>query len=167
MSNSHTFDNNILRAYDIRGEVGKNLNNIDAERLGNIFASSFNKKQKKIIVCRDGRLSSPELVKSLKKGLYESGADIIDIGLGPSPMLYFAANHLDSDGAIMVTGSHNPPQHNGFKIMKGKVPFFGNDILDIGERGIKGEWDYSDGSKLDYFIAVSYTHLTLPTICSV
>ena len=67
MSNVHIFDNNILRAYDIRGEVGKNLNNIDAERLGNIFASSFNKKQKKIIVCRDGRLSSPELVKSLKK----------------------------------------------------------------------------------------------------
>ena len=87
MSNSYIFDNNILRAYDIRGEVGKNLNNIDAERLGNIFASSFNKKQKKIIVCRDGRLSSPELVKSLKKGLYESGADVIDIGLGPSPML--------------------------------------------------------------------------------
>ena len=53
MSNSHIFDNNILRAYDIRGEVGKNLNNIDAERLGNIFASSFNKKQKKIIICRD------------------------------------------------------------------------------------------------------------------
>ena len=149
MSNSHIFDNNILRAYDIRGEVGKNLNNIDAERLGNIFASSFNKKQKKIIVCRDGRLSSPELVKSLKKGLYESGADIIDIGLGPSPMLYFAANHLDSDGAIMVTGSHNPPQHNGFKIMKGKVPFFGNDILDIGERGIKGCLLYTSPSPRD------------------
>ena len=164
MSNSHIFDNNILRAYDIRGEVGKNLNNIDAERLGNIFASSFNKKQKKIIVCRDGRLSSPELVKSLKKGLYESGADIIDIGLGPSPMLYFAANHLDSDGAIMVTGSHNPPQHNGFKIMKGKVPFFGNDILDIGERGIKGEWDYSDGSKLDYFIDDKYINILLESL---
>ena len=164
MSNSHIFDNNILRAYDIRGEVGKNLNNIDAERLGNIFASSFNKKQKKIIVCRDGRLSSPELVKSLKKGLYESGADIIDIGLGPSPMLYFAANHLDSDGAIMVTGSHNPPHHNGFKIMKGKVPFFGNDILDIGERGIKGEWDYSDGSKLDYFIDDKYINILLESL---
>ena len=164
MSNSHIFDNNILRAYDIRGEVGKNLNNIDAERLGNIFASSFNKKQKKIIVCRDGRLSSPELVKSLKKGLYESGADIIDIGLGPSPMLYFAANHLDSDGAIMVTGSHNPPQHNGFKIMKGKVPFFGNDILDIGERGIKGEWNYSDGSKLDYFIDDKYINILLESL---
>ena len=164
MSNSHIFDNNILRAYDIRGEVGKNLNNIDAERLGNIFASSFNKKQKKIIVCRDGRLSSPELVKSLKKGLYESGADIIDIGLGPSPMLYFAANHLHSDGAIMVTGSHNPPQHNGFKIMKGKVPFFGNDILDIGERGIKGEWDYSDGSKLDYFIDDKYINILLESL---
>ena len=64
------------------------------------------------------------LVKSLKKGLLESGADVIDIGLGPSPMLYYAANHLKSDGAIMVTGSHNPSNHNGFKIMKGTVPFF-------------------------------------------
>ena len=123
MTKSHIFNNNILRAYDIRGEVGKTLDNIDAERLGNIFASSFDKKTKKIIVCRDGRLSSPELSQSLKKGLFESGADVIDIGLGPSPMLYFAANFLESDGAIMVTGSHNPPNHNGFKIMKGKIPF--------------------------------------------
>ena len=61
----------------------------------------------------------------------ESGADVIDIGLGPSPMLYYAENSMESDGAIIVTGSHNPPSHNGFKIMKGKAPFFGKDILDI------------------------------------
>src|SRR6056300_1273069 len=114
MSNTHVFNKNILRAYDIRGEVGNTLNNIDAERLGNIFASSFDKNKKIVIVCRDGRISSPPLVENLKKGLYESGADVIDIGVGPSPMLYFAANHLRSDGAIMVTGSHNPPNHNGF-----------------------------------------------------
>ena len=156
MSKSHIFNNNILRAYDIRGEVGKTLDNIDAERLGNIFASSFDKKTKKIIVCRDGRLSSPELSESLKKGLFESGADVIDIGLGPSPMLYFAANYLESDGAIMVTGSHNPPNHNGFKIMKGKIPFFGKDILDIGARGNDGNWSYSEGSKSDYSINDKY-----------
>jgi phosphomannomutase len=164
MTKSHIFNNNILRAYDIRGEVGKTLDNIDAERLGNIFASSFDKKTKKIIVCRDGRLSSPELSQSLKKGLFESGADVIDIGLGPSPMLYFAANFLESDGAIMVTGSHNPPNHNGFKIMKGKIPFFGKDILDIGVRGNDGNWNFSEGSKSDYSINDKYIDTLLKSL---
>ena len=164
MTKSHIFNNNILRAYDIRGEVGKTLDNIDAERLGNIFASSFDKKTKKIIVCRDGRLSSPELSQSLKKGLFESGADVVDIGLGPSPMLYFAANFLESDGAIMVTGSHNPPNHNGFKIMKGKIPFFGKDILDIGVRGNDGNWNFSEGSKSDYSINDKYIDTLLKSL---
>ncbi|MBH88001.1 MAG: phosphomannomutase [Pelagibacterales bacterium] len=164
MSNNHFFNKNILRAYDIRGEFGNTLNNIDAERLGNIFASSFSPKQKVIIVCRDGRLSSPELVENLKKGLYESGADVIDIGLGPSPMLYFAAHYLKSDGAIMVTGSHNPPNHNGFKIMRGKIPFFGKDILDIGEKARNGEWNYRLGSKEDYFISDKYIDVLLKSI---
>ena len=164
MFKSHIFNNNILRAYDIRSEVGKTLDNIDAERLGNIFASSFDKKTKKIIVCRDGRLSSPELSESLKKGLFESGADVIDIGLGPSPMLYFAANYLESDGAIMVTGSHNPSNHNGFKIMKGKIPVFGKDILDIGVRGNDGNWNYSEGSKSDYSINDKYIGTLLKSL---
>ncbi len=124
MFEPHEFNKNILRAYDIRGIFKETLNTIDAERLGNIFASSFNSGSKKIVVCRDGRLSSPDLVKSLKKGLLESGADVIDIGLGPSPMLYYAANHLKSDGAIMVTGSHNPSNHNGFKIMKANRHYY-------------------------------------------
>ena len=156
MFESHKFNNSILRAYDIRGIVGETLHNIDAERLGNIFASSFNTDKKKIIVCRDGRLSSPDLVNSLKKGLLDSGADVIDIGLGPSPMLYYAANHLKSDGAIMVTGSHNPSNHNGFKIMKGTVPFFGKDIVDIGLRGLNKNWQYAKGNLRDYYIQDEY-----------
>ena len=161
MLEAHEFNKSILRAYDIRGIVGKTLNNIDAERLGNIFASSFKGDTKKIIVCRDGRLSSADLVNSLKKGLFESGADVIDIGLGPSPMLYYAANHLKSDGAIMVTGSHNPADHNGFKIMKGTVPFFGKDILDIGVRGLKRDWHYSLGSLQDNYIEDDYIQTLL------
>ena len=161
MFESHKFNNSILRAYDIRGIVGETLHNIDAERLGNIFASSFNTDKKKIIVCRDGRLSSLDLVNSLKKGLFESGADVIDIGLGPSPMLYYAANHLKSDGAIMVTGSHNPADHNGFKIMKGTVPFFGKDILDIGVRGLNRDWHYSQGSLQDNYIEDDYIQTLL------
>ena len=157
----HEFNKNILRAYDIRGIVKETLTNIDAERLGNIFASSFNNGPKKVIVCRDGRLSSPDLVKSLKKGLLESGADVIDIGLGPSPMLYYAAHHLMSDGAIMVTGSHNPSNHNGFKIMKGTVPFFGDDISDIGVRGLNSDWSYSSGSSKEYYIEDEYIQTLL------
>ena len=156
MFEPHEFNKNILRAYDIRGIVKETLNSIDAERLGNIFASSFGNESKKIIVCRDGRLSSPDLVESLKKGLLESGAEVIDIGLGPSPMLYYAANHLKSDGAIMVTGSHNPSNHNGFKIMKGTVPFFGDDISDIGLRGLNSDWSYSLGSSKNYYIEDEY-----------
>jgi phosphomannomutase len=161
MFKPHKFNKNILRAYDIRGIVKKTLNDIDAERLGNIFASSFNNGPKKVIVCRDGRLSSPDLVKSLKKGLLESGADVIDIGLGPSPMLYYAAHHLMSDGAIMVTGSHNPSNHNGFKIMKGTVPFFGDDISDIGVRGLNSDWSYSSGSSKEYYIEDEYIQTLL------
>ena len=161
MLEAHEFNKSILRAYDIRGVVGQTLYNIDAERLGNIFASSFKGATKKIIVCRDGRLSSADLVNSLKKGLFESGADVIDIGLGPSPMLYYAANHLKSDGAIMVTGSHNPADHNGFKIMKGTVPFFGKDILDIGVRGLKRDWHYSLGSLQDNYIEDDYIQTLL------
>ena len=71
-------------------------------------------------------------------------------------MLYYAANHLKSDGAIMVTGSHNPSNHNGFKIMKGTVPFFGDDISDIGVRGLNGDWSYSSGSSKDYYIEDEY-----------
>ena len=161
MLEAHEFNKSILRAYDIRGVVGQTLYNIDAERLGNIFASSFKGATKKIIVCRDGRLSSDDLVNSLKKGLFESGADVIDIGLGPSPMLYYAANHFKSDGAIMVTGSHNPADHNGFKIMKGTVPFFGKDILDIGVRGLKTDWNYSQGSLQDNYIENDYIQTLL------
>jgi phosphomannomutase len=161
MFKPHKFNKNILRAYDIRGIVKETLNAIDAERLGNIFASSFNNGPKKVIVCRDGRLSSPDLVKSLKKGLLESGADVIDIGLGPSPMLYYAAHHLMSDGAIMVTGSHNPSNHNGFKIMKGTVPFFGDDISDIGVRGLNSDWSYSSGSSKEYYIEDEYIQTLL------
>ena len=161
MFKPHKFNKNILRAYDIRGIVKETLNDIDAERLGNIFASSFNNGPKKVIVCRDGRLSSPDLVKSLKKGLLESGADVIDIGLGPSPMLYYAAHHLMSDGAIMVTGSHNPSNHNGFKIMKGTVPFFGDDISDIGVRGLNSDWSYSSGSSKEYYIEDEYIQTLL------
>ena len=134
MNKFHVFDKSILRAYDIRGVVNKSLNEIDAEIIGKVYATLLdNKKDKKVVVCRDGRLSSAKLSNSLIRGLKYSGSTAIDIGIGPTPMLYFAAHHFGSEGAIMVTGSHNPPEYNGFKFMLGKNSFFGEDIIDLGK----------------------------------
>ena len=125
-------NNTIFREYDIRGIIDKTLRYSDAFLIGRAFASEINKKNGiNIVVGRDGRLTSERLSKHLIKGLNQSGANVIDIGCGPTPMLYFAKEFLNSDGAIMVTGSHNPPDHNGFKIMKGSNSFFGKNLLKL------------------------------------
>jgi phosphomannomutase len=126
----------ILREYDIRGIVGETLSAQDAYEIGRAFGSfkpEWKTKAPRIAVGRDGRLSSPELEAALVKGLAECGAEVIRIGIGPTPMLYFSVCSLDLDGGIMVTGSHNPPTHNGFKFMLGRKAFYGADIQRIGE----------------------------------
>jgi phosphomannomutase len=92
----------------------------------------------------DGRLSSPELAEAAIEGLCAGGVDVEWIGRGPTPMLYFAVHHLDADGGVQITGSHNPPSHNGFKIMLGKKSFFGAQIRDLGRIAARGA--YADGS---------------------
>src|SRR5580700_8544027 len=87
----------------------------------------------------DGRLTSPELEQALVQGLRASGIEVARIGLGPTPMLYYTATKLETDGAIMVTGSHNPPDYNGFKMMWGRKPFFGEQILQIGRLAASGD----------------------------
>ncbi len=99
----------------------------------------------RIVVGMDGRLSSPALQSALVTGLTQAGARVIDIGVGPTPMLYFAVHHLDADGGIMVTGSHNPPDHNGFKFMLGKESFFGEAILGLARRAGAGTHDVPGG----------------------
>jgi phosphomannomutase len=86
-----------------------------------------------VAIGRDGRLSSPHMAEALAGGLVAGGVAVSDIGIGPTPMLYFASHHLSADGAVMVTGSHNPPDHNGFKMMLGQKPFFGADIRALGQ----------------------------------
>ena len=127
----------ILREYDIRGIVGETLAAADARAIGHAFATIVAGKtlaQPRICVGCDGRLSSPELKSAVIDGAMRAGATVIDVGLGPTPMLYFAVNHLVADGGIMITGSHNPPTHNGFKMMIGRKPFFGGQIQEIGRR---------------------------------
>ena len=137
---SHEFDVSSLREYDIRGIVGKTLGEADAFAIGRVFASIVaDAGGKKIVVGRDGRLSSPSLSAALIKGLVASGAEVIDVGQGPTPMLYFASFDGKADGAVMVTGSHNPPNYNGFKMMLKNKPFFGPQILNLGARAAAGD----------------------------
>ena len=117
---SHAFHPSCLREYDIRGIVGDTLGETDAYAVGRTFASLVRRAGgTRVAVGRDGRLSSPALEAELLRGLIESGADVVRIGLGPTPMLYFAEAELDVDGGIMITGSHNPGHYNGFKMVLG------------------------------------------------
>ncbi|HXP29601.1 MAG TPA: phosphomannomutase/phosphoglucomutase [Stellaceae bacterium] len=144
-ASGHRFDPTILREYDIRGTVGETLAAADANAIGRSFARVVSEAGgRSVAVGRDGRLSSPELEAALVAGLAHSGIDVLRIGLGPTPMLYFAVYTLAVDGGIMVTGSHNPPHYNGFKLMLGKKPFFGADIARLGK--IAGAGDFPTGA---------------------
>ena len=135
----HQFAAGILRAYDIRGTVGENLNSKDAYAIGYGFGLIAIQRSGKapqeitVVVGRDGRLSSPELAQSLAQGLSDVGISVLALPCGPTPMLYFADHHYQADGAIMVTGSHNPPDMNGFKMVMQHKPFFGVDIQELGK----------------------------------
>lgn len=136
----HTFHPSIIRAYDIRGIYGQTLFDRDAFFVGKSFAAFLiSQKKKKISVACDGRVSSPALKAQLIAGLLESGLEVIDVGLGPTPMLYFSVYNLDCDAGIMVTGSHNPKDHNGFKMMLKERPFFGDDILNLAKIVAEGK----------------------------
>jgi phosphomannomutase len=128
----HQFNPTILREYDIRGIVGQTLCAADAHAIGRAFAATV-QGGRRVAVGYDGRLTSPELEAALVDGLAEGGADVVRIGRGPTPMLYFAAATLPVDGGIMVTGSHNPPDHNGFKLVLGGKAFFGEAIQKLGQ----------------------------------
>jgi phosphomannomutase len=145
-SAGHRFHPTILREYDVRGIVGETLFPADARALGRAYAASLRREGgRRVCVGFDGRLSSPELEGALVGGLAESGVQVLRIGRGPTPMLYFAVHHLDADGGIQVTGSHNPPAHNGFKMMLGKSSFFGESIRELGRIAAAGAFVGGEG----------------------
>ncbi len=153
----HRFHPTILREYDIRGVVGETLNEADARAIGQSFAAVLSENGgKSIAVGRDGRLSSPALEAALVEGLAGAGIDVVRVGVGPTPMLYFAVNTLSVDGGIMVTGSHNPPTHNGFKLMLGKKPFFAQDIQRLGEIAVAGNFPTGAGRVTERAVLDSY-----------
>ncbi|MBM3618843.1 MAG: phosphomannomutase, partial [Alphaproteobacteria bacterium] len=136
MTDTHRFHPSILRAYDIRGVVGETLFVEDALYIGKAFGTAViratGKPSPTIALAYDGRLSTPELRDALITGLKSTGVTLWNFGIGPTPLMYFSVHHSGADAGIMVTGSHNPPTHNGFKMMLGKASFFGDDVLHLG-----------------------------------
>ncbi len=130
---SHSFNQPIFREYDIRGTFNKTFFVEDAYEIGLRFATILQEKHKNPFICvgRDGRLSSPNLIRALIQGLREAGANVLDIGLGPTPMLYYATKITPAVAGIMVTGSHNPSDDNGLKLTLKELPFFGQQIQNL------------------------------------
>ena len=147
---SHRFNPTSLREYDIRGVVGETLAEEDAEAVGRTFGTILRRSGgSRIAVGRDGRESSPPFERALIRGLTASGIDVVRIGLGPTPMLYFAEAELDVDGGIMITGSHNPASYNGFKMVLRHGAFFGQDIQKLGRMAAEGDWESGEGKVTD------------------
>ncbi|MEO5613163.1 MAG: phosphomannomutase/phosphoglucomutase [Sphingomicrobium sp.] len=143
---THSFHPSILREYDIRGIVGDTLTDADAYALGRSFAAlAIGEVAKRVAVGRDGRTHSPELEGALIEGLNRGGLDVVRIGMGPSPMLYFATATLGVDGGIQVTGSHNPADYNGFKMLLNGRSVFGEEIQALGRRAAAGDWSEGGG----------------------
>ncbi|MDZ4308876.1 phosphoglucomutase/phosphomannomutase PgmG [Allopontixanthobacter sp.] len=145
---SYNFDPTVLREYDIRGIIGETLGPDDARAIGRSFATLMRRAGgSRIAVGYDGRVSSPILEHALIEGINASGCDVVAIGMSATPMLYYAeASAEDVDGGIQITGSHNPANYNGFKMVFQGRPFFGEDILTIGKMAAAGDWDDGTGS---------------------
>ena len=154
---AHTFNPTILREYDIRGIVGDTLTEADAYALGRTFASkAHGEGARTIAVGRDGRTHSGMLEAELIRGLTEGGMNVMQIGMGPSPMLYFATHYLDVDGGVQVTGSHNPADYNGFKLLLKGRSVFGQEIQEIGQRSAAGHWNDGSGTIEEVDIREAY-----------
>jgi phosphomannomutase/phosphoglucomutase len=131
----------IFKAYDIRGVLGSTLDAGIARKIGQAFgAAALAKGERKVVIGRDGRLSGPELAASLSDGLREAGVDVIDLGMVATPMVYFATNVLDAHSGIMVTGSHNPPDYNGFKMVLAGEAIYGDAILALYQAIERGDF---------------------------
>jgi len=159
---THQFNPTILREYDIRGIVGDTLTEADAYALGRTYAAlARDEGAVRIAVGRDGRTHSGMLEAALIRGLNEGGIHVMQVGMGPSPMLYFATYYLDVDGGIQVTGSHNPADYNGFKLLLKGRSVFGEEIQRIGKRSAAGDWSQGNGTVEEVDIREAYVNRLL------
>jgi phosphomannomutase len=159
---AHSFHPSVLREYDIRGVVGKTLSRADAEAAGRAFGTVLRRRGgRTVCLGYDGRLSSPEFAEAAAQGLASTGLDVLRIGLGPSPMLYFSVYRFSADGGFMVTGSHNPPDQNGFKMMisprlDSAGAFFGEAIRQLGALAAAGDFASGAGKITDRAVLDAY-----------
>lgn len=150
----HRFDATVLREYDIRGIIGKTLSEADARALGRAYGTLVRRQpgaspSPRVKVGYDGRLSSPAMEAALIEGLVATGVTVERVGRGPTPMLYFSVFDDDADGGIMITGSHNPPDYNGFKMMLGKDAVYGARIQELGRIALGGDFASGAGRVVD------------------
>ncbi len=157
--NGTIIPSSIFREYDIRGIVGDTLNVSIVREIGRAIGSeAFERGEQRIVIARDGRNSGPELIAALKQGLVESGRDVIDIGEVPTPLMYFATNVLDARSGVMLTGSHNPKDYNGLKIVIAGKTLSGEEIQSLKRRiesdnMLKGAGSYQVTSVVQDYIS--------------
>ena len=150
-------EKNIFKAYDIRGVVGKTLNDNSVMQIGkSIGSEALLQNQKEICLGYDGRLSSPDIFNLLSKGLLSTGINVINIGLVTTPMLYFSTHQLNTKSGIMITGSHNPPEYNGFKIVINDKTLSTYNIQNLYQRIIKEEYLVGEGKISNTNVKPSY-----------
>ncbi|MEE4338914.1 phosphoglucomutase/phosphomannomutase PgmG [Erythrobacter sp.] len=166
---SHTFDASVLREYDIRGIIGQTLGPDDARAIGRSFATLLREADgETVAIGYDGRMSSPMLEHALCEGLTSGGCNVVRIGLGPTPMLYYAeASSEEIDGGIQITGSHNPPNYNGFKMVFQGRPFFGADIQKLGKIAEEGVWSSGSGEVTERDVMGEYVERLLEGLSGV
>ncbi len=153
------FSNHIFREYDIRGVYNSDFDNTFAKRLGRAYATFLQKDVSgplKLSVGYDARLSSPSIAEAVIEGFEEAGAHVLKLGLITTPMSYFSMFELNLSGGIMVTGSHNPPEYNGFKLSKGKTTIFGEQIQELKTIMESGEFISGEGRSEDFDISEAY-----------
>ncbi|MCR4305117.1 MAG: phosphomannomutase/phosphoglucomutase [Gallionella sp.] len=147
----------IFKAYDIRGIAGKTLTPEVVEAIGHAIGSEATARgQSAIAIGRDGRLSGPELIAALARGIRKSGIDVIDVGCVPTPMVYFAAHHLNTRCAVMLTGSHNPPDYNGLKMVLADETLAGEAIQQLRQRIEQNNLARGNGSYTQRDISAAY-----------
>ena len=147
----------IFKAYDIRGIVGRTLTAQGVEQIGRAIGSEARARhQSSVVIGRDGRLSGPELAAALGRGVLAAGCDVIDIGVVPTPLVYFATHYLDTGSGIAVTGSHNPPDYNGLKIMLGGETLAGDAIQALRQRLLDNDLVEGDGSRRSMDVIDAY-----------
>ncbi len=148
----------IFREYDIRGIVGQDFDLAEAEIIGRGYGTYLKQKGgTRAVVARDCRLTSDSIRDGLIKGMVKSGLEVVDVGVCPAPVFYFALRHLNMHGGLMITASHNPPEYNGFKVCVGPDTIFGDDIQDFRRVIEKEQFESGDGRAEEFDIVTPYS----------